>query len=245
MKILTLDIETSPHEAYAFNVWNENIGPHKLIKPTGMMTWAAHWKGTPKNQTVYRTWNDEDFLSTLHEMLNEADLVVGYNHDKFDMRHIQREFVENGLLPTKPVPLVDLLKVVKKNFAFPHNKLDYVAQRILGESKLDTGGFELWPAFMQGDPRASRLMERYNKKDVILTERLYVKLLPWITNHPYMAGAVKINDFGVSYGCPACGTRTSAEYVKNAVRRTRCFAIRQVNCRNCGHWFDGKRRKVS
>lgn len=241
MKILTLDIETSPHEAYAFNVWQQNIAPGQIITPTGMMTYAAKW--LDERQPVYRTWTDPDFHDTLHDMLNEADLVIGYNHDKFDLRHINREFVERGYLPTKPVPTVDMLKVVKKRFNFPHNRLDYVAQRILGETKLETGGFELWPAFIAGDEKAKRLMKKYNIKDTVLTEKLYVKLRPWIWNHPYMAGSdVVIDDSDLIYSCPTCG---GTHIDRSRQRRTRCFAIRVNNCRDCGAWFDGKRKKLS
>jgi DNA polymerase elongation subunit (family B) len=252
MRILTLDIETSPHEVYAFNVWQQNIAANQIIAPTAMLTWAAKWKGERKIQ--FREWADEDFHETLHHMLNEADLIVGYNQDKFDIPHINREFVERGFHPTRPVPTVDLLtQVIRKRFKFPHNRLDYVAQRILGETKLETGG----PAFMRGDPKAIKLMERYNKKDVRLTEQLYVKLLPWIKNHPYVGGSdIIILDDDIRYECPACGgTNTRKERPrrtrcfgtntrKERPRRTRCFAIRLVYCNDCGSWSDGKRKKL-
>ena len=240
MKILTIDIETSPHEGYAFNVWQHNMLPNQIINPTGMMTYAAKWLGD--KSVVYRTWTDDDFHDTLYRLLNEADLIIGYNHDKFDLRHINREFVERGYLPPKPTPTVDLLKIVKKHFNFPHNRLDYVAQRILGETKLETGGFELWPAFMKGDPKALKLMKKYNTKDTVLTEKLYVKLRPWITNHPYMGGGgVVIPDADILYECPTCSGYAHFQ----AQRRTRCYAIRLNNCKNCGTWFDGKRKKLS
>lgn len=240
MKILTLDIETSPHEAYSFGVWQTNILPSQLIRPTAMLSYAAKWLDSKK--VVYRTWTDEDFHETLHAMLNEADMVVGFNHEKFDMRHINREFVERGFFPTRPVPTVDILKVVKKHFNFPHNRLDYVAMRLLGECKLDTGGFELWPAFMSGDPKALRLMKRYNIQDVVLTEKLYKKLIPWILNHPFIAKpTVEPDDDDYFYECPAC---TSTDTSKERPRRTRCYAIRVVHCNTCGSWFDGRRRKL-
>lgn len=240
MRILTLDIETSPHEAYAFNVWQNNIMPNQIIQPTAMLTWAAKWHDDKR--VAYRTYYDDDCHDTLHNMLNEADMVIGYNQDKFDLRHIDREFVERGYMPTKPKASVDMLKVVKKRFNFPHNRLDYVAQRIIGESKLDTGGFELWPAFMRGEDEAMRLMQKYNIQDVVLTEKLYDKLLPWIPNHPFMIDVdVDFGDNFTTYRCPAC---QSIHVGRKAQRRTRCFAIRQVQCGDCGHWYEGKRKKL-
>lgn len=240
MKILTLDIETSPHQGYSFQVWQTNIAPGQIIAPTQMLTWSAKWKGARK--CIFRKWTDGDFLDKLHELLNEADIIVTYNGDKFDLRHINREFLEAGLFPTRPVASVDMLKVVKKHFAFPHNRLDYVASRLLGETKLETGGFDLWTAFMSGDRKAERLMERYNKRDIVLTEKLYIKLLPWITNHPYALDyEVDIGDENVDYRCPACGSRAIE---RQRPRRTRCYAIRVNRCTVCGSFHDGKRKKL-
>jgi len=242
MRIFTLDIETSPHEAYAFNVWQANIAPGQIITPTSMLSWSARELGV-KRKPIIRTCYDEDHHELLHDILNEADMVVGYNQDKFDLRHINREFVERGFHPTRPIASVDMLKVVKKRFNFPHNRLDYVTQRILGKSKMETGGFDLWPSFMHGDPKAIKLMKKYNQQDVVLTEELYVHLRPWITNHPFMINVdVDFGDTFYPYQCPVC---TSHNASRKLQRRTRCFAIRQVQCGDCGHWYEGKRKKLT
>ncbi len=240
MKILTLDIETSPHEGYTWGVWQQNIAAGQIIVPTTILTYAA--KFLDKKKIVYRTWRDEDMYETLANLLNEADVIVTYNGDKFDLKHINREFVTGGIKPPRPCASVDLLQVVRKRFNFPHNGLDYVCSKLLGETKLETGGFDLWPKFMDSDPKAERVMKRYNIKDTVLTEKLYLKLRPWILNHPYAGNiTVAIDDEWHSYYCPACG---SSDTIPHRPRRTRCFAIRTVNCNSCGAWFDGKRRKL-
>lgn len=247
MKILTLDIETSPHKGWAFNVWQNNMAPGQIIEATYMMSWAAKWYGGKKRDTMYREFRDPLMISDLYDLIDDADLIIGFNHDKFDLRHIAREFVEDGYGPSRPVATVDLLKVVKQRFNFPHNRLDYVAPRILGDKfrKLDTGGFDLWPAFIDGDPKAMALMQRYNKQDVYMTEALYTKLRPWVKNHPYIGTGTHtdIGDRVQAYTCPVCGT---PDALKLRPRYTRCFAIRVVRCRStkCGAYFDGKRSKV-
>ena len=243
MEILTLDIETAPSEAYAWQMWQTNIAPIQLIAPGYMLSWAAHWKGERKKDMLYRSvWDEEDFVVALHDLLNQADALVGYNLDKFDLRHINREFVQIGLTPTRPTPTIDLYKVVKKNFDFPHYRLDYVAQRLLGKSKLDTGGFELWPAFMRREAQALTKMKKYNIQDVSITEELYEYLLPWVRNHPYVGGGdIYIPDEDTVYECPACG---SVNTHKERPRRTRCFGIRVVRCGSCGAWSDGRRKKL-
>ena len=241
-RIFTFDIETSPHQGYAFNVWQQNVLPDRIIKPTQMLTWAWKWLGEPVSKIIYRDLDSPGFHTELYSLMEQSDLIIGYNHDKFDIRHVNREFIEQGMAPPRPRATVDLLKVVKKLFNFPHNRLDYVCEILLGEKKLETGGFSLWPAFMAGDKKARKIMERYNKKDVILTEKLYKFLRPWITNHPYIGGRdVEFDDAFLPYRCPAC---QSDETRRERPRYTRCFAIRQVLCTNCGAWSDGKRKKV-
>ena len=239
-RILTLDIETSPHDAWSFNVWKTNILPIHNKEPTRILTWAAKFHGERK--VSFGTCYDEDFLLPLRDLLDASNMVVSYNGDKFDMPHINREFLEAGIPPSRPVASVDLLKVVRKRFNFPHNRLDYVASRVLGERKLETGGFELWPAFMDGCPKAQRVMKRYNIGDVRLTERLYDKLRPWVLNHPYTGDAsIDMGDANTVYPCPACD---SIHTTKERPRRTRCYAIRLVHCTSCGVWSDGVRRKI-
>ena len=59
-RILTLDIETSPHDAWSFNVWKTNILPMHIKEPTKMLTWAAKFHGEKK--IYYRSFRDDDFL---------------------------------------------------------------------------------------------------------------------------------------------------------------------------------------
>lgn len=243
-RILTLDIEMSPIKGYVWSAWQQNMLPDRIVEPPRMISWAAKWLGEKKSKIVYQEFRDDDFLGGLYHLLDKADMVVGYNQDKFDLRHIHREFVGAGYPPPRPTASVDMLKVVKQRFLFPHNRLDYVAEVVLGETKLETGGFGLWPAFLGGEPKALKLMQKYNKQDVFLTEKLYKKLRPWVRNHPYLpvASEVYINDSQQNYECPVCH---SENVRRTRPRMTRCMAIRVLGCQDCGHWFDGKRTKVT
>ncbi len=238
MRLLTIDIETSPNSAHVWHLFGDYVSLDKLQEPTKMLCYAAKYFG--EKEVYVGDFRDPRFLPDLWHLLDNADAVITYNGSSFDMKHINREFVEADLLPVRPLPNIDLFKTVKQQFKFPSNKLDYVAGAVLGVNKLDTGGFGLWPAYMQGDESARRKMERYNIRDVRLTERLYKKLRPWIKNHPNMI------EFDVAFGeenyqCPAC---TSKNTFADTPRRTRCYAIRQVRCGSCGHWFDGKRIRL-
>jgi uncharacterized protein YprB with RNaseH-like and TPR domain len=118
-------------------------------------------------------------LEELHKLMDEADLLVGWNSAAFDHKHINREFIENGMAPPSPTKDLDLMTVTKANFLFPSNKLDYVAQKLGVGAKVKHSGFKLWLRCMEGDNKAWAEMKKYQLQDVNLLVDLYELLLPW------------------------------------------------------------------
>jgi uncharacterized protein YprB with RNaseH-like and TPR domain len=119
-------------------------------------------------------------VSTAHALLDLADVVMTWNGRKFDIPHLNREFLGLGFSPPSPYQQIDLYQVVKKNFLFPSNKLQYVSQALGLDGKVAHEGHGLWVACMEGDPEAWALMERYNKQDVWMLEEIYGRVQPWI-----------------------------------------------------------------
>jgi hypothetical protein len=234
MKILTIDIETSPNLVYAWGLWNQNIAINQIVEPTYMLSWAAKWYG--KAGVIYRQDGDEDFLTLLHELVDSADAVVHYNGIRFDMKHINREFIEAGLQPPHFPHNIDLLMTVKGRFKYPSNKLDYVAGRLLGEKKLGTGGMGLWIACLNDEAWAWKKMRQYNIQDVVITERLYTKLRGWIKGHPNHGLYVEDQDNPVCRNCS--GERVVSkgpEYDTTGV-----FSYQRYKCKDCGANLRGR-----
>lgn len=247
MKILTLDIETSPHAGYFWGLWQQNIGLNMLGEPTRMLSWAAKWYGDKEvlyaNEFSHGT---EDMVKAVYELVNEADVIVGYNSINFDMKHLNREFIEQGLLPPTPYQNIDLFFVVKKNFKFPSNKLDYVAGVLLNRHKLSHAGFQLWLDCMAGKASAWKKMMDYNIEDVLITEELYDHLKGWITNHPNHALYVEDQDNLV---CRNCGS-THIHSKGGEFTSTGVFAYQRYKCVDCGANLRGRKaikgtRKIS
>lgn len=181
MKILLLDIETTPMKVYTWGLWDQNIGINQIIEHTEMMCFGAKWLG--KKQVTFKSVHHhgkKEMLETLHAMMNEADILVGWNSAAFDHKHIRREFLEAGLTPPAETKDLDLMSIVKSNFLFPSNKLDYVAQKLGVGAKVKHSGFELWIDCMDGKDKAWREMKKYQIQDVELLDKLYKKLLPWL-----------------------------------------------------------------
>jgi uncharacterized protein YprB with RNaseH-like and TPR domain len=180
LKILHLDIETTPIKAYVWGLWDQNVSIDQIIEPTEMLCFGARWSNSKK--VIFKSVHHDGkqaMLDELHKLMDEADVLVGWNSAAFDHKHINREFLENGMQPPSPVKDLDLMSVTKANFQFPSNKLDYVAQRLGVGAKVKHSGFSLWIKCMEGDEKAWREMKKYQIQDVNLLVDLYDELAPW------------------------------------------------------------------
>lgn len=234
MKILHIDIETAPKLAYIWSVWKSNTYSEQLVSDTFMLTCSAKWD---RDDTIYgysltpkeaKKQNDKRICKQLHKLMDEADIIVGHNLDKFDIPVINTRFLANNLPVPSPYRTVDTLKVVKRHFSFTYNKLDYVAKQLLGESKMDTGGFDLWSRCYNGMEKALAKMLEYNMQDVILLERVYHKLLPWIKTHPNMSLD--------STDTPLCSKCGSDHLHKRGTAKTQVGLYQRYQCQSCGGW---------
>jgi uncharacterized protein YprB with RNaseH-like and TPR domain len=180
MKILLLDIETTPMQVYTWGLWDQNISIDQIIKSTEMLCFGARWLDGKK--VIFKSVHHDgkkEMLKELHKLMDEADLLVGWNSAAFDHKHINREFLENKMAPPSPTKDLDLMSITKANFLFPSNKLDYVAQKLDVGAKVKHSGFNLWIRCMAGDKKAWKEMKEYQIQDVNLLVDLYHELLPW------------------------------------------------------------------
>lgn len=236
MKILVLDIETSPNLAHVWQLWgDQHIGLTQLMEPTTMLCWAAKWHGEDEVLfgAMWQKGGPARMVRRLHALLDDTDVVVHFNGKSFDVPHINREVAQLGMWPPSPFKQVDLLHAVRKNFKFPSNKLAHVAPALGCEAKAETGGHELWVQVMAGNKEARATMERYNKQDVVVTDQLYVKLLPWLTGHPNR----RLYDGDA--GCPRCG---SEHIQRRGFAYTGAGMFVKYQCMSCGTYHrSGKR----
>lgn len=232
LKILHLDIETAPNTAYVWGLWNENIPLSRILDSGYVLCFAAKWHGTDKVM-FHKCDNKEKMLDAAWDLLSEADAVVHYNGKRFDIPTLNKEFIENAYMPPDPYHQIDLLQAARQQFRFPSNKLDYVAQALGVGQKHNHRGFELWIECMQGKKSAWKEMETYNKQDVLLLERVYNKMLPWIKNHPN--AALYVED--ANPVCPKCG---STHVHKKGVEHTKTLTYQRYRCVDCSSPLRGR-----
>lgn len=232
LKTLLLDIETAPNKAYVWGLWKQNVALNQLEASSYTLCWAARWLGDKEImfESVQRKGNERRMLKRIHQLLDDADVVVHYNGMKFDIPILNKEFVRFGLRPPSPYKQVDLYRVVKQAFRFESNKLAYVAEALSLTAKVKNEGFMLWVKCMEREPEAWTKMEEYNRGDVTLLGELYTRLLPWITHHPNVSALTDV------VGCPKCG---SVDYQRRGEVLTVTLRYQRYQCKGCGGWFRG------
>lgn len=234
-KILLIDIENTPLVSYTWGRYEQNVVD--VTQESYILSFAYKWLKDSKTHVIAlddyignksNTNDSIKFIQDIHKIMSEADIIIGQNSDAFDLKHINTRFIYYGLSPIPPHKSIDTLKVARKYFKFSSNKLNDLGKRLgLGE-KVETGGFKLWLGCMQGDSKSWKLMKNYNKNDVILLEKVYLKLLPWIRNHPVIGLYTN--------GGKCCANCGSKSLQSRGLSRNKTTVYRRFFCNSCGSW---------
>ena len=229
MRILTVDLESSPHLAYTFQLRDVSIAPVQVVEPSRVLCFAAKWLDKP-GMIFASEHHDgrEAMVQRIWQLLDEADVVVGWNTKSFDLKHFAREFTLAGLPPPSPWFDCDLLPLVRRRMRWASNKLEHVADELGIGRKVQHHGFRMWIDCLNGDDAAWTLFRKYCKHDVRLTEDVFVKLreLGWVDRLPHVG---LYNDTHGSQ-CGACG---STDLMRRGYAYTSTSRYAQFQCKDC------------
>jgi len=241
-KIVFLDLETRPLLGYTWGRYETNV--LEVYQSWAILSFAYKWLGEKRihikalpDYPRYKKdkQNDRDLVRDLWKLLDEAEVVIAQNGDSFDIKKARARFIYHGLKPTSPFKTIDTMKVMRHRFAFDSNKLDDVSKELKIGAKLPHTGWNLWKGCMEGNMKAWALMKRYNVHDIRLLEKLYLRLRPWIENHP------NYNLYlGSRMNCPNCGEPTLQ---KRGTLVQRSYIYIRYQCKNCGRWSKGEALK--
>lgn len=234
-RILILDIETSPNIAYVWRFFKENVGAKQVLENGQILSFAAKW--LDEDSIIYQDVQHDSelhMMTILFQLLDEADIVVAHNGDKFDLPHVQGRGVVLGLKPPAPYKTVDTVKVARYEFNFPSNSLEYLANVLKLKNRKDGHkkfpGFELWLGVLANNPEAWAEMREYNIIDILVLEELYLRLRPYMRRHPNVG---VFEDDAVAVACPKCGSN-SIQY--RGYAHTNVSRYRRFQCNDCGGW---------
>ncbi len=231
MKRLILDIETAPNKVYSWGLFNQNIAINQIDEPGYILCWGAKWYGKEKIYfSSLKSQGKEKMLRGIYKLLDESEAIIHYNGQRFDIPILNQEFLSLEWTMPSPSIQIDLLRTARKQFRLPSNKLAYVAHYLKIGEKPPATNFELWKACMRGEAKAWKQMKEYNINDVVLTEKVYDKLLPWISNHPNYA--LFHGTEGLS--CTTCG---SDHLQKRGMTQTKTLKYQRYQCQECGTWM--------
>lgn len=236
-KILLLDIETAPIKAYTWGLYDQVISPIQIIENSYILSWAGKWfnhKETMydsifeyKKEFALDRRNDKKIAESMWKLLDEADIAVAYNGQRFDLKWLNTVFLKHELPPVSHYKIVDPCKVAKECFKFSSNKLEEIAKFLGIGQKIEHEGFNLWIKCMNGDEKAWERMKKYNKHDVFLLEEVYTRMRPYMSNHPNLA--LYSNDLK-----PICNGCGSTDFVLNGNHYTRNDVFKRYKCKKCG-----------
>lgn len=178
---------------------------------------------------------DKEVTQKLRDVVAEADIVIHHNGDKFDLKKLNARCVYHGIEPFPKPKTVDTLKVAKREFAFTSNRLDYIGEYLGVGGKIHNEG-NLWQKLINGSARqkelALRKMLKYNKRDVTLLEDVYLKMRPYIKNHPNM----NLYTDSLDIVCPNC---SGSNLQKRGYHVTLRGKYQRYQCTDCGAWTKG------
>lgn len=244
-KILVLDIETSPMEAYVWGVFDQNIGINQIKEDSYIIAWAAKWLDS--KEMIYADSRSSKDLSKnkamikqIWKLMDEAHIVVGQNSKRFDVKRLNAEFLRHDLDPPSSYRQMDTLTMSKKNFAFPSFKLEYMTSRFCAKHKKSShkefSGFELWRECLAGNKKAWQQMEDYNKKDVLSTEEYFNKIKKWDNSINFSVYSDSEDNI-----CK-CGSK---EFKKNGFKFSNSGKYQRLKCIKCSSELRDKKNLLS
>ena len=224
---MLLDIETSPIIGYTWGV--REIDVIKRIKTFTILSVAYQWL---EDKTVRvlacDTMTERQLLARLHALLHEAEIVVAHNGESFDIKKINARLITHRFKPPSPFRIVDTRKEAKNIAAFDSNKLNELGIDLGEGEKIKHRGFDMWEGCMAGKRSDWLDMKRYNKQDVVVLRRIFLRLRPWIRHYP------------LEYDACRCGSKRAN---KRGFRVTKSAKFVRLQCLECGSWRDGDRLK--
>lgn len=232
-RILLYDTEVSPTLGWTYGLYDTRV--IRTEHQPFIMSYSYRWYGEKTthfervNIENMRPTNEEEFITKLRDLFDEADILIAHNANRFDNKIANASFIRLGLSPPSPSRTVDTLQVARRVAKYNSNSLNALGEVLGVGQKTTVTHADLWYQCLNNDERAWRSMKKYNNQDVAVLYGIYEKLLPYMNNHPNVA----VID-GEECACPNCGSK---DYQRRGFRYTNASKYQRVQCNNCSHWF--------
>lgn len=192
LKVLFYDCETSPFRAWLWRVGSKiSVGHDQIVDGdrTDVICVAWKWLGESKVHSLNWGLKAQDSSTLIKEftkVVESADLVIGHNGDAFDTKQINTQRLLHNQPPIAWPTSDDTLKQMRKHFAFPSFKLDYLAKTLAGAGKSPMA-FRDWIDIVQY--KKAKKLKKMIKYCVAADHKLLRKDMRWVA-----AKDIKVSD---------------------------------------------------
>jgi DNA polymerase elongation subunit (family B) len=233
-KRLFFDIETSYNVVSSWNIGHDvHISHDNIIKERAIICICYKWEHEKRIYSLQ--WNkgdDKKLLIDFMAIMSQANEVVGQNSDDFDIKWIRTRCIYHGISMFPDYQSVDTLKLSRGGFRFNSNKLDYVGKFLGFGGKKETGGFQLWKDIVErNSSSAMSKMIKYCKGDVVLLQKIFIKLKPYIKSKSHV-GVIQNK---VKTTCPECGSNHTVG--RGWLVMASGLQKQRRQCQDCGKYF--------
>lgn len=226
---LFFDIETSPNVGLFWESgFNLTVLPESVVKERAVICIGYKWED--EKRVHCPTWdqdqNDKDILEHFINVMNQADEVIAHNGDNFDITWLRTRCLFHGIPMIPNYVSIDTFKAARGKFKFNSNKLDYIGQFLGVGNKIKTS-YDLWKqVLLDNDRKALARMVKYCKQDVLLLQKVFDKMNPYLV--------AKTNAACYTQECPECGGGNTTIQK----RRTTASGYKKIQfqCSDCGKY---------
>lgn len=239
-RVLLFDVETRYIVFRGWNTGEQYVGHDQIVEGqhSDIICLSYKWLGHPEITTLDWGLKKQDsapMIEAFTKVVETADIAVGHNADRFDIRHINTQRMLHNQPPISWPTSEDTLKAIRRHFALPSYRLDYLS-KLIGRKGKDRMSFPDWVDIVERkDPAAMAKMIRYNRNDVLELEAVYKRFARYLTPK---ANASLITN-GTTTGCPRCGGRS---YASRGIITLRSGRYQKRRCSACGTSYRDRKR---
>lgn len=155
-KILFYDIETTPIRVWTFQFGKQYLNHKSQVRGDRLeiVTISYGWEDSEDVKTL--VWdpvqqNSAEMITEFDKIVEKADICIGKNSDRFDVKHINTQRFYHKLKPRPDWSKTsdDVEKQLRKHFWLPSYSLDYFSN-MLGLGGKDKMVFDDWIAIKEG-----------------------------------------------------------------------------------------------
>lgn len=231
IRVLIYDIETTYVLARVWRTGEQYINHDQIVDgdKTSIICIGYKWYGEPTTHCLVwdKNQDSEKMIDAFTKIVEQADLVVAHNGDKFDTKHLNTQRLIQGKSPINWPSSEDTLKQIRRIFALPSYRLDYISKLLTGSGKKEMS-FRDWVEIKE-NKSAKHLakMVSYCKVDVRKLEEVYRKVERFLV--PKINAGLIVH--GTKDACPRCSSRNNQ---KAGFRFSKTSKKQRVVCNDCG-----------